>query len=53
VNITRDQRVNEIPADVLNVLVFVEELRKYGNMKKSQLEEFIPVYVLEKFPNSS
>jgi len=48
VALARDKKTQETPAELTNILVFIEELRKLAGLPRQYAENFLPSYILDR-----
>jgi len=48
VALARDKKTQETPAELTNILVFIEELRKLAGLPRQFAENFLPSYILDR-----
>ncbi len=48
----RDAKQKDVPVEAINILVFVEELCKYGHLQRALVHQHMPPYVLDVLAHS-
>ena len=48
----KETKAKHLPVEAVNILVFLEEMCKYGHLKRALVHQHLPPYVLDVFAHS-